>query len=488
MKKFIYAIGLILAGGLVANAATPQAVRIQNSQPNQMSSLPMIQKAVKLDASETNGKKKAKRASSTVEDYVGDWQWSGTNQLDGISLPSEGVLTISVSETNPEEIIITGFDGFADEFNGGLKGYFKNGRVYIPNQQTLPAGVSTTAPMGSRFTNWSGRVPTDAEWETLKKQQGYTDEERPYVFYMQEAPEGYDFFFIIRDDLTTDEIIASWNLPDGLNDQKTWYENFAIAADQIINKDNSFYLLVSQVYGHRIERFEFNPVEWEYVGDAEFKDAWLAPIADLEESYDVPLMRNILNPQRFLLQDPYGPNTPWGGTGWNADEEREGYIVFDIAYTGEGDNIVIVEPFVYSVSVLYGQEQQFNEMFNYNQEAYYFYIQGQPLSKIIELLDISSWYDENANKVEIYNGAFDLVPAGGLASDWSWVDANDNPIVMEGYVILPEGVSSVDRVLGEEAEVAPVYYNLQGVRVNNPEKGQLLIVKKGDKTVKQIIR
>ena len=39
----------------------------------------------------------------------------------------------------------------------------------------------------------------------------------------------------------------------------------------------------------------------------------------------------------------------------------------------------------------------------------------------------------------------------------------------------------------EDADVAPVYYNLQGVQVTNPENG-IYIVKRGNKITKEYIR
>lgn len=47
------------------------------------------------------------------------------------------------------------------------------------------------------------------------------------------------------------------------------------------------------------------------------------------------------------------------------------------------------------------------------------------------------------------------------------------------------GVGIVDSMAEENAP--EVYYNLQGIRLANPEKGQLVIVRKGNKTFKAIL-
>ena len=49
------------------------------------------------------------------------------------------------------------------------------------------------------------------------------------------------------------------------------------------------------------------------------------------------------------------------------------------------------------------------------------------------------------------------------------------------------GTSAISEVEAEEVEVAPVYYNLQGVQVENPSNG-IYIVKRGNKVTKQYIK
>ena len=54
-------------------------------------------------------------------------------------------------------------------------------------------------------------------------------------------------------------------------------------------------------------------------------------------------------------------------------------------------------------------------------------------------------------------------------------------MVIEGSTV------SISEVEAEEVEVAPVYYNLQGVQVENPSNG-IYIVKRGNKVTKQYIK
>lgn len=51
-----------------------------------------------------------------------------------------------------------------------------------------------------------------------------------------------------------------------------------------------------------------------------------------------------------------------------------------------------------------------------------------------------------------------------------------------------ENVTGVDSVLGDDTDSEAIYFNLQGVRVINPEPGQILIRKQGSKVEKVIVR
>lgn len=58
---------------------------------------------------------------------------------------------------------------------------------------------------------------------------------------------------------------------------------------------------------------------------------------------------------------------------------------------------------------------------------------------------------------------------------------------LPSYVLFP-GVDSVDSIGTDETDAPAEYFNLQGMRVQSPVAGQLMIVRKGNKTYKTIIR
>lgn len=100
----------------------------------------------------------------------------------------------------------------------------------------------------------------------------------------------------------------------------------------------------------------------------------------------------------------------------------------------------------------------------------------------------NTWYGYcNKQDVEVppylripvgYHGGYWKVPAGTYVVTVNWTDDNPNIIFTEDKTV---GVSFI-----AEDESTPVLYNLQGVRVNNPEKGETLIEVRNGKATKRI--
>lgn len=61
------------------------------------------------------------------------------------------------------------------------------------------------------------------------------------------------------------------------------------------------------------------------------------------------------------------------------------------------------------------------------------------------------------------------------------------PYETPGYIKLPE-FNGISNVAVDNNNAKAEYYNIQGVRVNNPVSGQLYIVKKGNEVSKQVVR
>lgn len=82
--------------------------------------------------------------------------------------------------------------------------------------------------------------------------------------------------------------------------------------------------------------------------------------------------------------------------------------------------------------------------------------------------------------------AYDALP-DGVAERKAKITFTDGATVMD-WTLVQNSSSGIDGIEADGPDAAPVYYNLQGVRVEHPVAGQLYIVRRGDKTVKELYR
>lgn len=484
MKKLFYALSLVLAGGLVANAATPiKNASIQKIPVNiqAQKEAALSKKAVRIDGNQTSRKNVKKNLPATADAYYGNWQWVADNNLSAVILPNEGVMSIEPL-AGTDSIVIKGFDYIADAYSvhGGLVGYFKNGRIYIPDQ---PSSYDSDPFQGDEptiFQNWTLRNPTPAEKEEYEKEHGPGSADG--IGYLTQDTRGNDFFLALRTSQDGYEYLSSvyYEDPDAEVTDDILAQSWASASEMPVSQAG-YWWFCSHIQALYLEPFEFNPAEWVSVGTAQFKDAWLNPIFEDDiPAYNVPAYRSVLNENRFLLLDPYGPGTPFESINDSGDE---GYLVFDMT----DPDCVLFEPFVFSIgSDLFG-EGQIQDFYFYNAEGYYYFVQGTDIDQIITVLDQRgediSYFSAAKRYVGIYNGMFDMVPEYTLATGLSWTDAD-----MSGYIQLPENFDSVKGIIGEDTNAPVQYFNLQGVRVLNPAQGQIVIKRQGNNVQKMIVR
>lgn len=96
----------------------------------------------------------------------------------------------------------------------------------------------------------------------------------------------------------------------------------------------------------------------------------------------------------------------------------------------------------------------------------------------------SSWYGKLANNKATF-------PARSIAISeryynnrtWYYTNTSGNLALT-----IPQQQNAVDGIAVDGENQAPVYYNLQGVRVDNPVPGQLMIVRRGDITTKELVK
>ena len=492
MKKLFYSLSVALACGLVANAAPnaqiakinteslSNAELVQAVTPSSIQFMPVAKKNVKG----------AKKRVATKEDYMGEYNWAGTNCLTGVVFPNEGTMNIQQDPDHPDSLLITGFD-----YLGDLRGHVDaaTGRLYIPNQFSY---VNTYYNQECWFMNYTLINGVDEE------------DGSPAYFY--ELNEISDFFFTL--DVESGYIAAGdmdmWDQTKFNNHQYTDAELrdvICIASNLMPADQSGYFWLCRFVEGSRLSPYELNLDEWLTLGATSFKDPYFPNLFEDNDTpvYDVTLYRNKLDMNTFMVYQPYGPDSFYGDADFM--DGKGGAIIFNI----EDPDCVVLQPLVYTVSFDFGDEdgEDWIKLYMYNQEGYSYYLGATEKVDIFTYylkngMDCSAFYPNPAQSaypgltkpvVEIYHGCFGQT--GAIASTYVWVymtdDGEQEAYDLDGYVEMTDNYDDPDvyvQAIGAESNDAPVYYNLQGVRVNNPEQGHLLIVKKGNVTTKQIVR
>lgn len=218
------------------------------------------------------------------------------------------------------------------------------------------------------------------------------------------------------------------------------------------------------------------PVEgWEFYSYSTFVDPWLMfgvmGIEPTELPYDVLVERNVDVEGLYRIVNPYGESSPLYEV--NMNTSGAGYIVFSVA----DPDFVTVQPLVFS-----GMNDGYDQYLCTNVEGFYAVLGGFSKEDIIGagILRGMSNYDEEKQQVTFCNVVFSTKMTPDELYDWG----EDQP---DGSLTLAV-LTGVDSVAVDGSD-APVYYNLQGLRVDNPTDGQILIKQQNGKALKvRIVR
>ncbi len=264
-------------------------------------------------------------------------------------------------------------------------------------------------------------------------------------------------------------------------------ENVWIGASDPTNEPNGrfFYLDSDNVFSYR----PYNtPVadEYETIGTATFTDGWfnalllvdgMDPIVDTE----VEVVRNKTNKNLVALKNPYN-NPDWVNV-FGAELTDNGYILLDLTHK----DWLQVMPLVQCNLEVENQDGSITEFFPFNEEGYYVWsgADWQGVKEEWELFEepISN-IDENgiATIYHLYFGQ------SGAPLGFYWWTAWPDGEVKTATIELPAGTMGIEGVATDMVEGPVKYYNLQGVEIAAPVKGQLTIKKQGNKSVKFIAR
>ena len=226
---------------------------------------------------------------------------------------------------------------------------------------------------------------------------------------------------------------------------------------------------------------------WTNIGNATFVDAWITPSYKFNDGTQVnpsdypieaTLQQNDEIPTLYRLLNPYYDQN-WPIVSMN-QSNKTGYIVFDIA---DPDHVIVKA----------GYPAGFK---NSNGEFYVYGILGWQIWTFG-----SSWDDSYLPELIAYmeedDMPFDTYADGVVTVNMSVFDTsakcenayswNNNPYVVSTITFPSDDTNGIIDI--EANDNAPVeYFNLQGVRVDNPAAGQFVIKRQGSNVTKTILR
>lgn len=225
---------------------------------------------------------------------------------------------------------------------------------------------------------------------------------------------------------------------------------------------------------------------WTTIGEATLEDAWISPSytwenGDQVNPADVPitaeLQQNDAQPTLYRLVNPY-KDPSWPIVELN-QSTKTGYIVFDIA---DPEHVIV------KAGYPAGFKNSNGEFYVFGLLGYQIYGVGSEwddsmLPELISLMEQDGMaFDTYKDGVVTVNkSVFDINPKCTKAYTWT-----DNPYVVSTITLPSDAAAIIDIEANENAPVE--YFNLQGVRVNNPVAGQFVIVRQGSKVTKTIVR
>lgn len=434
MKK-LYAIAFAAVLALGASATNPSRQAAVALKPVYKAELQTLPLAVQTPAT-------AQSVGFTSLDEVnGDYTWNYYGLLNGDSGDLTGLVTLTVTNAETGEVTIEGiFSASSTGLTGKITGTvdLAAGTLTVANKQDLGADS-----YGDQ--NYFYIKEIDEEGELVDGASSVESIQATISGKTFTFPEEY--VFAVGD--FNDENLGWWKL--------TAFNEFT----EYVEPDDLLDL-----------------TEWTEFSTATMTDGWIIPVltyqsGDYADPADFPLNVDVLQNKEdenlFALVNPY-----LKASGFPQSSGSEGYIVLDLT----DPEFVLVAPGVFS-----GYTNGSNRLFCINVESFYV---GQGYSKEIIQTALGSSFPEwststidgDKTVVSIPNCRFNY--PGATDKCYAWTNRAD---AMKATITINRSTSSVANIAVEGSNAAPVYYNLQGVRVANPENG-IFIEVRGDKAVK----
>lgn len=248
-------------------------------------------------------------------------------------------------------------------------------------------------------------------------------------------------------------------------------------------EDNGYLFAVTNLRFVIPDYFIYTSSDWENIGKAKFEEWVVNPALTTPVSYVLcDVEQNVNNPNEFILKSPYSQDT-WSQ--FNKKSSSSGYLHLTI----HDKECVALRPLTNS-GMWWGfgtSVEDVKELYPFNLEGFYlFNNEDMTPDKIIEIFKEDelplSTYDETTQSVMIHNVFFGVT--GDPLSEKMLGDSKSRDRWVK--ITLPENfeLGGINDVSGDNQNYFSIYYNLQGVRINTPTPGQIVIRQTGNKTEK----
>lgn len=312
-------------------------------------------------------------------------------------------------------------------------------------------------------------------------------------YYIYQAPFEYNY---TTQELDPIDVVATYNETAGT---LTFKADNGIAWEACTNQAGTnragYFSIYDLEAASKMAEMEDDSANWIDLGDATFMDGWVLTAFGLDQTaeenlWKVPLQQNAVEDNVYRLVDPYhcGPFANGGELAQLNTSSTQGYIVFDVT---DPDHVV----FLKSNAGFANPSAGITQFYCYNTLGYLVASNaGFEASDIVGILGDDILYTTFKNDVVTLgtrmgedglendaNFGIQTKPTGG----YGWQDQSGNSIDMSAAIYFPNvNPSAIEKL---ETEIGTVeYYNLQGVKVNNPQKGQMLVKKTGSKAQKVV--
>ncbi len=289
---------------------------------------------------------------------------------------------------------------------------------------------------------------------------------------------------------TTESVVATFDKATGTLS----FEAYDIIGEGVVG--TGYFSLMIELEAQKTTNPLIAAEGWDdVVGTATFVDGWcMCVFADNENNlydpadypYEVKVQVNRENPGLVRLVNPY-ENSYIAAA--NYADDFNGYIVLDIS----DPDFVIVVPRIYSGMDLGDAEDGNMAMYPCNLAGYYVYIQGytaEEMKQYYALGYVTYGKNKDAAVPSTYKNSVVTVNepgfgiTGAVNSFYTWTSSS---VKMKPVITLPDLTNVGVTDVAVDADAAPEYFNLQGIRVENPESGQIYIRRQGNTTSKVVV-